>query len=517
MQIAFSIVRGEDVSIGDVLRDHVLNPNAAAERNLFVCSNPACREPVSVKAVGSEHRIPHFAHAKAKTPEQRLECDMRCSGLTPAQRQKSKSLFRAYKVGLFAQRAEHYIACALYAALNKEGFPVVFFNPWLDDNRKYGPRLMPMNDVWVKRHVNNPVDPATYISRQDFVKQFKDDIAVIRGNKTLSALTFNDASVRAYMRSMGKFAADPMYQWPPIEYNLPNGMPGDNRVEVMAAKQGLSPAEFPSYRDAAEALVSTAVSGPSPRIRDALTYATLYLEAGSFLSQMHRIDAEAANGELWNAWSSRIESAQLPNNYEESPELDAYTAATTVGNAFLYLAALHTEIRLGRSGVVSRVTADDPDVSPFLKTEDPKGRDWMPFTFIEPFMLSCLPLAPIFKEIAASAFCSVDAELEATHSRQGFIYAMHSEELSRLWCTNVVKIGYSKNPLRRAKELGGQLFGKGLEIAKIWSVDDMPSAERHIHTALRRRQLDTAKDREIFRLTADKACIEVDRLLALNF
>ena len=116
-----------------------------------------------------------------------------------------------------------------------------------------------------------------------------------------------------------------------------------------------------------------------------------------------------------------------------------------------------------------------------------------------------------FKDVNLSDFES----LENTNSENrspGYIYIAHSIDLNLIYKKkNVIKIGRSKNPIKREIALTGQLLNNPIKIYTIWKVENQFFAENLIFSKLSNYRLKSS--REIFQLSKSSAKEMINEIL----
>ena len=98
---------------------------------------------------------------------------------------------------------------------------------------------------------------------------------------------------------------------------------------------------------------------------------------------------------------------------------------------------------------------------------------------------------------------------------QGYIYTATSPDLRLIYGgKEVLKIGRSKDPLRREIQLSGQLFNNPIKITRLWKVIDQVKAEAIIFDKL--SEIRIKKSREIFMLSQGKSDLIISKILTEN-
>ena len=98
---------------------------------------------------------------------------------------------------------------------------------------------------------------------------------------------------------------------------------------------------------------------------------------------------------------------------------------------------------------------------------------------------------------------------------QGYIYTATSPDLKLIYGgKEVLKIGRSKDPLRREIQLSGQLFNNPIKITRLWKVIDQVKAEAIIFDKL--SEIRIKKSREIFMLSQGKSDLIISKILTEN-
>ena len=98
---------------------------------------------------------------------------------------------------------------------------------------------------------------------------------------------------------------------------------------------------------------------------------------------------------------------------------------------------------------------------------------------------------------------------------QGYIYTATSPDLKLIYGSKeVLKIGRSRDPLRREIQLSGQLFNNPIKITRLWKVIDQVKAEAIIFDKL--SEIRIKKSREIFLLSQGKSDLIISKILTEN-